>query len=55
MGRFASGLVSGIAAGIAIGVGYALTDDKYRRRMMRESKRNMRRAGHFFDDMKNMF
>lgn len=55
MNRFTGGLISGLAFGIAIGVGYALTDDKYRRRMAKDSRRAMRKANHFFDDMRDIF
>ena len=54
MDRFTSGLVGGIAVGIIIGAGF-MTDDKQRRRMKRDSKRALRKAGHFFDDIKSSF
>jgi hypothetical protein len=55
MGRFTGGLLGGLAFGIAIGMGYALTDDKHRRRMAKDSRRAMKKAGHFFEDIKDMF
>lgn len=55
MHRFTGGLVSGLAVGMAIGMGFALTDDKYRRRMAKDSRRAMRRAGHLFDDFCDKF
>ena len=51
MMRFTSGLMGGIAVGLMIGAGVALTDEQNRRRMKRESKRAMRKAGHFFEDI----
>ena len=50
MNRFASGLLGGIAVGIVIGAGY-MTDEKQRRRMKRESRRALKKAGHFFEDI----
>jgi len=55
MHRFTAGLVGGVAVGIALGMGVALTDDKYRRRMTRDGRRAMRKAHHFFDDVRDMF
>jgi hypothetical protein len=55
MNRFTGGLVSGMAVGIAIGMGFALTDDKYRRRMAKDSKRAMKKASHLFDDFRDIF
>ena len=50
------GIVGGLAAGILIGVGsMALNDDKTRKRMLKNRKRAMRRASHFFDDFRDMF
>jgi len=54
MHRFTGGLLSGVAVGIAIGVGYALTDDGYRRRMAKDGRRAARKASHFFDDIREM-
>ena len=51
MMRFTTGLVGGVALGVIIGTGVALTDVGYRRRMMRDSRRAMRKAGHMIDDM----
>ncbi|MCL2365381.1 MAG: YtxH domain-containing protein [Defluviitaleaceae bacterium] len=55
MHRFTGGLVSGIAVGVAIGMGLAMTDDGYRRRKTKEGRRAMRKAHHFFDDIRDMF
>ena len=55
MNRFTGGLVSGLAVGIAIGVGFALTDDKYRKRVTKDGKRAMRKASHFIDDFRDIF
>jgi len=54
MSRFTTGLLGGIAVGLIIGAG-AMTDEKDRRRMKRDSKRALRKAGHFFDDIKDVF
>ena len=54
MNRFTSGLIGGIAVGLIIGAG-AMTDDKDRRRMKRDGKRALRKAGHFFDYIKEAF
>jgi len=54
MSRFASGLLGGIAVGLIIGAG-AMTDEGDRRRMKRESRRALRKAGHFIDDIKSNF
>jgi hypothetical protein len=42
----------GLAIGLIIGTGIALTDSKKRNKMMRDSKRILRKAGHFFEDMR---
>ncbi|MCL2500875.1 MAG: hypothetical protein FWE90_11170 [Defluviitaleaceae bacterium] len=55
MNRFTGGLVSGLAVGIAIGVGFALSDDKYRRRVTKDGRRAMRKAGHLFDEFRDIF
>ena len=55
MSRFTSGLLGGIAVGLAVGMGYTMTDKKHRRRVMRDSKRAIRKAGHFIDDIKSSF
>ena len=52
MTRFTSGLLGGVAMGLLLGAGITMsTDDKQRRRMMRDSKRAMRKAGNYFEDM----
>jgi hypothetical protein len=53
MTRFASGLIGGVAAGLLLGSAFTFsaTDSKERRRMIRDSKRAMRKAGHYFHDM----
>ena len=55
MSRFTTGLIGGIAVGLIIGVGSSMTDDKHRRRVMREGKRSLKKAGHVFDDFKSQF
>ena len=46
------GIIGGIAAGILLGAGLTMsTDEKHRRRMMRDSKRAIRKAGNYFEDM----
>ena len=54
MNRFTSGLIGGLAVGLMIGVG-CMTDEKQRRRMKRDSKRALKKAGHIFDDIKSSF
>ena len=54
MSRFTSGLIGGIAVGIMIGAG-CMTDEKQRRRMKRDGKRALKKAGHFIDDIKSSF
>ena len=54
MSRFTSGLIGGIAVGLIIGAS-AMTDDRDRRRMKRESKRALSRAGNFIDNIKSSF
>jgi len=51
--KFANGIISGVAVGVIIGTGItiAATDTKQRRRMVRDSKRAVRKAGHYFHDM----
>ncbi|MCL1862907.1 MAG: hypothetical protein FWF78_05025 [Defluviitaleaceae bacterium] len=53
MTRFAKGVISGVTAGLFIGasIAAATTDSKDRRRMIRDGKRAMRKAGHYFHDM----
>ena len=55
MSRFTTGLIGGIAVGLIIGVGSSMTDDKHRRRVMRDSRRAIKKAGHMFDDFKSPF
>jgi len=51
MSRFTSGLIGGLAVGVIVGAGL-MTDEKQRRRMKRDSKRALRKAGHFIGDLK---
>ena len=55
MTRFATGLVGigGVTVGLLIGAGLTMTttDSRERRRLVRDSKRAMRKAGHYFNDM----
>ena len=52
MTRLTGVLIGGIAVGLLIGTGVTMsTDDKQRRRMMRESKRAIKKAGHFIEDI----
>ena len=55
MNRFTTGLIGGLAVGLVLGIGSTMTDDKRRRSMMRDSKRALKKAGHFFDDIKSSF
>ena len=55
MNRFTSGLIGGLAVGIALGIGCTMTDEKRRRSMMRDSRRAIKKAGHFIDDIKSSF
>ena len=55
MSRFTSGLIGGLAVGLLLGASSAMTDEKQRRRMMRDSKRALKKAGHFIDDIKSSF
>ena len=55
MSRFTTGLIGGLAVGLMLGVGSSMTDEKHRRRMMRDSRRALKRAGHIFDDIKSSF
>jgi len=50
----ASGIIGGLTAGIVLGVSAALADEKTRKRMTRNSKRAVRRAGHILEDFKEM-
>jgi len=53
MTRLATGLIGGVTIGLLVGAGFTLsaTDTRERRRMIRDSKRAMRRAGHYINDM----
>ncbi|MCL1885121.1 MAG: hypothetical protein FWF81_15360 [Defluviitaleaceae bacterium] len=53
MTRFAGGLISGVTVGLLIGAGFTITttDSKERRKMIRDSKRAMRKASHYINDM----
>jgi hypothetical protein len=55
MNKFTGGLVGGVALGIAIGMGVALTDDKYRHRMTRDSRRAMRKANNIMHELRDIF
>jgi hypothetical protein len=50
MTRFATGLFAGSIIA-AVGFGYMLTEPKTRRRVVRDSKRMMRKAGSFITDI----
>ena len=50
MSRFTNGLIGGIAVGIIFGTAMATTE-KQRRRITRDSKRALRKAGHYFEDL----
>jgi len=54
MSRFTSGLIGGLAVGLIVGAS-CMTDEKQRRRMMRDSRRAFKKAGHFIDDIKSSF
>ena len=46
------GIIGGLAVGMIVGAGISLsTDERHRRRVMRNSKRALRKAGHYFEDM----
>lgn len=53
MVRFATGLIGGVTVGLLVGAGFTLTatDSRERRRMIRDSKRAMRKAGHYITDI----
>ena len=52
MTRFAAGIISGVTMGLLVGAGVTMTtDERQRRRFMRDSRRAMRKAGHYFGDM----
>ena len=50
MSRFTSGLIGGITVGLIIGIGSSMTDEKHRRRVVKGSRRAIKKAGHVFDD-----
>ena len=54
MNRFTSGLIGGLAVGLIIGA-TAMTDERDRRKLMRDGKRTLRKAGHLVDDIKSKF
>ncbi|MCL2840835.1 MAG: hypothetical protein FWE05_08670 [Defluviitaleaceae bacterium] len=46
------GIIGGLAVGLIVGAGLSLSaDNKQRHRMMRNSKRALRKAGHYFEDI----
>ncbi|MCL2225067.1 MAG: hypothetical protein FWB96_08905 [Defluviitaleaceae bacterium] len=55
MTRFATGLlgIGGVTVGLLLGSALTIgtTDSRERRRMVRDSKRAMRKAGHYFNEM----
>ncbi|MCL2387304.1 MAG: hypothetical protein FWC89_07110 [Defluviitaleaceae bacterium] len=54
MMRLTGAIVSGVTVGLLIGAGVttiAATDQRQRRRIMRDSRRAMRNAGHYFHDI----
>ncbi|MCL1844196.1 MAG: hypothetical protein FWF79_10330 [Defluviitaleaceae bacterium] len=52
MSRFTTGLIGGVTVGLLVGAGFGLTaDGKQRRRILRDSRRAVRKAGHYFNDM----
>ena len=56
MTRIASAVIggAGVAVGLLIGAGVttiAATDSRQRRRIMRDGRRAMRKAGHYFHDI----
>lgn len=55
MTRLASGLIGigGVTVGLLIGAGLTIgtTDSRERRRLLRDSRRAVRKAGHYFNDM----
>ena len=55
MSRFTHGLISGLAFGLMLGASVHMTDEKHRRRMVRDSRRAIKKAGHFIDDIKSSF
>ena len=55
MTRYTNGLIGGLALGLIIGASIHMTDDKHRRRMVKGSKRALRKAGDMFDDFRSPF
>lgn len=54
MNRFTTGAVAGgILA--AVSVGWLMSDGKTRKRVVRDSKKKLRKAGDFFDGVTDMF
>ena len=55
MSRLTTGLIGigGVTVGLLIGAGFTIsaTDSRQRRRMIRDSKRAMRKAGHYINDI----
>lgn len=52
MMRLTSAIISGIAVGMMIGAGATMSSDEHnRRRVVRGSKRALRKAGHIIDDI----
>ena len=51
--KFASGLLGGVTVGLLVGMGFTIsaTDKKQRRRMLRDGKRAVRKAGHYVHDI----
>jgi len=54
MSRFTSGLIGGLAVGLMLGAS-AMTDERQRRRMKRDGRRALKKAGHFIDDIRSSF
>jgi hypothetical protein len=50
MNKFATGVVTGSIIA-AVGLSWMMTEPKTRRRVTRDSKRAIRKAGDFFTDM----
>ena len=48
MGRFSTGLITGSVLA-AVGVGVLMSDAKTRKRVVKDSRRAVRKAGDFFD------
>ena len=52
MNSFTTGLIGGLAVGLLLGAG-SMTDERQRRRMKRDGRRALKKAGHFFDDLRS--